>query len=66
MPIIEYQCRDCEHKYEVFYTSQKKREEEEPNEKCEKCDSTKKEALISRSTGFVLKGNWYKQGYKGK
>jgi len=66
MPIIQYKCKneECQHEFEVFYTSQSKRQEEEEAEQCPKCDSTEKEPLPPKGTGFVLKGRgWYRDGY---
>jgi putative FmdB family regulatory protein len=64
MPLHGYKCQECEMEYEVFYTSQKAVEKEEPEEKCPKCDSTEKERLPPKGTSFDLKGRgWYKDGY---
>ena len=63
MPIIAYKCADCEEKFEVFYTSQSKRDIEEPDEVCPKCESKNKEKEISTGTSFILKGNkWASKG----
>lgn len=64
-PLIDYSCKQCNHEYEVFYTSQGAREREEKIERCPKCGSTRKEKLISKSTGFVLNGTgWHSKDYK--
>jgi putative FmdB family regulatory protein len=66
MPFIDYKCKneECNHEFNVFYTSQSAKDREEAEEKCPKCGSTEKEQQISRETSFVLKGGgWFKQGY---
>lgn len=63
MPIYEYLCKQCNHEFEVFYTSQEKAKSEEPNEVCPKCESPNKEKTPPKKTSFQLKGKWYKQGY---
>lgn len=64
MPILDYKCKDCEKEYEVFYKSQSERELEEANEPCPQCGSVNKEKLISKNTGFILKGSgWAKDRY---
>jgi putative FmdB family regulatory protein len=65
MPIYKYTCKnkDCQTIFEEFYTSFKKVEEEEPNVRCPKCDSTEKIKEVSLSS-FQLKGDgWANQGY---
>lgn len=64
MPIFNYKCQKCENEYEVFYKSQSAVVDEEPKEVCPKCQSEKKEKLLSVGTSFILKGSgWYKDGY---
>ena len=60
-PLIDYRCLDkaCNHEYEVFYTSQSAREAEEKLERCPMCGSTRKTKLVSKGTGFTLKGSGY-------
>lgn len=68
MPFYKYKCKNesCNIEYEVFYTSISKVEEEEPTEKCPKCDSTEKEKLVATGTSFILKGNnWAAKGKRG-
>lgn len=67
MPTYEYECqnKECKHQFEVFYTSIKSAEKEEPTETCPKCDSVKKKRLPPKGTSFVLKGKgWARDGYK--
>lgn len=65
MPIYDYRCKakDCEHEFEVFYTSPSKVTEEEPIEACPHCGSTEKERKPPTKTSFQLKGRWFKNGY---
>lgn len=64
MPIHDYKCLDCEKEYEVFYRSQTERDLEEEKEPCPQCGSQKKEKLISKNTGFILKGKgWARDNY---
>lgn len=64
MPIYDYECKKCKHKYEVLYKTQSAVEKEEPEEKCPKCESKKKERQVSKGTGFILNGiGWHKKHY---
>lgn len=66
MPTHGYQCanKECAMEFEVFYTSIKKVEVEEPEETCPKCGSKKKRRLPPKGTSHVLKGKgWYRDGY---
>ena len=57
MPIYEYQCRDCGHRFDEL------RSYDEPDPPCNKCESLKTAKLVSR-TSFSLKGGgWYKDHY---
>jgi putative FmdB family regulatory protein len=57
MPIYEYQCRSCGHRFE-----QMQKVSDAPLRKCPEC-SGRLEKLISR-TAFLLKGGgWYAHGY---
>ena len=61
MPIYEYNCSECGHRFEEI----RKMSDESPA-KCPKCGSEKSEKLISRSA-FVLKGSgWYQTDYGSK
>lgn len=63
-PIHAYVCEQCKAEFEIFYTSQSKVDEEEPNEACEKCGSKEKERTPPTKTSFQLKGKgWYRDGY---
>ena len=64
MPIHDYKCLECQTPFEVFYQTQSAVKKEEPKEKCPKCDSVKKQRLISKGTSFQLKGpGWAKDKY---
>lgn len=60
MPIYEYQCSACKHKFELLQKFS------DPAEgKCPKCGKEAKR-IISQSS-FSLKGDgWYKDGYASK
>jgi putative FmdB family regulatory protein len=66
MPMIDYECLDCNKKYEVFYKTQQERVEMEAQEKCPNCLSTNKQKQVSTGTSFELKGNrWAAKGKGG-
>lgn len=57
MPIYEYQCQNCRHRFEEI-----QKLSDPPVSKCPKCDGSVNR-LISQ-TSFALKGEgWYKDGY---
>lgn len=59
MPLYEYQCKACQHTFEVM---QKMSDATLPQ--CPECKSKKVDKLISKS-GFHLKGSgWYATDYK--
>ena len=59
MPIYEYQCDACGHKFEIM---QKMRDD--PLSDCPHCDQTKLRKLVS-AAGFRLKGGgWYETDFK--
>ena len=61
MPIYEYACKSCGATFEVFLNSSDK-----PVKKCEFCNSTKIQKLISNCS-FQLKGTgWYATDYANK
>ena len=61
MPIYEYSCRTCGHRFEEI----RKMSDDSPA-KCPTCLSEDSEKLISRSA-FVLKGSgWYQTDYGSK
>jgi predicted nucleic acid-binding Zn ribbon protein len=62
-PLHDYTCLSCKKDFEVFYSSQSAVAREEKSEKCPECKSTKKKRNPPKSTSFVLKGKWFKQGY---
>jgi len=58
MPIYEYQCTGCSHRFEAL-----QKISEEPLKDCPSCEDGEVTKLISR-TSFVLKGGgWYKDHY---
>lgn len=58
MPIYEYACPDCGHKFDEI-----QKFTDEPIAVCPKCAATNVKKLIS-ATSFVLKGGgWYKDHY---
>jgi putative FmdB family regulatory protein len=57
MPIYEYECPSCSHRFEKLV-----RIGAEPPP-CPECEGTEVRKLVSAS-GFILKGGgWYKDGY---
>ena len=66
-PIYDYACtnKKCNHEFEVFYTSQSKVKEEEPEEKCPKCGSKKKRKLPPKGTGFVVNCDGFFKKHNG-
>jgi len=60
MPTYEYQCTECDHKFEVFQSMS-----DDPIENCEKC--TSKVRKLFSSTGIIFKGSgFYVNDYKNK
>lgn len=61
MPIYEYECASCRHKFEELQKISDK-----PLAKCPSCGKLKVDRLISKSS-FTLKGDgWYASGYSKK
>ena len=61
MPIYEYQCESCEHKFETM-----QRLSEDPLKDCPECGEAALRKLIS-AAAFVLKGTgWYETDFKDK
>lgn len=59
MPIYEYECLSCKHKFEILQSIKAK-----PETKCPKCGK-KLRKLISSSAGFIFKGaGFYATDYK--
>jgi len=57
MPIYEYRCKECSHRFEKLMKYK------DPIPKCPKCEASQPVKLISVGS-FVLKGSgWYKDGY---
>ena len=61
MPIYEYQCTDCHHKFDLL-----QKLSEEPTRQCPECLKDTAIRLVSAS-GFQLKGTgWYATDFKNK
>ncbi len=57
MPVYEYQCEDCGHRFEV-----RQKFTDPPVSECTQCAGHAKKAISV--AGFSLKGGgWYQQGY---
>ncbi|NLV68939.1 MAG: zinc ribbon domain-containing protein [Spirochaetes bacterium] len=60
MPIYEYQCLECNHKFEV-----KQSMNDEPVSSCEKCGKPVRK--LYNAAGIIFKGSgFYVNDYKGK
>ncbi len=60
MPIYNYGCEACEHRFSI-----NAKMSDPPQVECPKCSKPSLKKLVSR-TGFRLKGGgWYDQGYAG-
>lgn len=54
----EYRCKECDHHWEADQKIKDK-----PIEVCPACNKKAAERLISKGTGFILKGGgWYNSG----
>ena len=61
MPIYEYQCTNCDHKFDLL-----QKMNEEPAKECPECHKNKAVRLVS-AAGFQLKGTgWYATDFKDK
>lgn len=61
MPIYEYECTGCHHKFDVL-----QKINDEPVKKCPQCSKNKVQRLVS-AAGFQLKGSgWYATDFKDK
>ena len=61
MPIYEYQCADCHHKFDVL-----QKITDEPPKQCPVCATNHVVRLVS-AAGFQLKGTgWYATDFKNK
>ena len=61
MPIYEYQCDKCGHRFELM-----QRMSDAPPSECPECGNNGVKKLISK-VGFKLKGTgWYETDFKGK
>lgn len=60
MPIYEYQCLECNHKFEVRQSMN-----DEPLKSCEKCGKPVRK--LYNAAGIIFKGSgFYVNDYKGK
>ena len=60
MPLFDYKCEECYHRFEVITSSNK-------TVLCPKCDGQALTKLLSAPAGFIFKGNGaYATDYKGK
>lgn len=61
MPIYEYQCATCHHKFDLL-----QKMNDDPIKKCPDCSKNTVERLVS-AAGFQLKGSgWYATDFKNK
>ena len=56
MPTYEYECRDCNHEFELFQSITAK-----PITRCPKCKKNKVRRLIGRGSGIIFKGSGFYQ-----
>ena len=62
MPTYEYECRACEHIFEVFQSMTA-----QPIRKCPHCGKLRVKRLIGVGAGFIFKGSgFYETDYKRK
>lgn len=60
MPLYEYQCKACDHKFEL-----RQKFSDEPAKECPRCGG--EVAKLISSSAFTLKGGgWYAEGYGSK
>jgi putative FmdB family regulatory protein len=60
MPIYEYQCGACGHRFEEW-----QKMSDPPVRTCPKCKAKKVEKLISQTTFTLKGGGWYSDLYSG-
>ena len=59
MPTYNYECKKCEHKFEVM-----QRMVDDPLKICPECGDELKKVIVASVAGFQLKGKgWFKDGY---
>lgn len=59
MPTYEYLCKSCGNEWE-----EERKIKDPPQDTCPKCKKKTAKRLISRGTGFMLKGSgWFRDGY---
>lgn len=62
MPTYEFNCNDCNTKFELFMSMS-----DNTLPRCPNCDSSKTRKLISSGSGIIFKGSgFYKTDYTGK
>jgi len=54
MPTYEYECKKCQHKFEVSQSMTAK-----PISECPKCHSSKVKRLIGSGAGIIFKGSGF-------
>ncbi|MBI2441388.1 MAG: zinc ribbon domain-containing protein [Lentisphaerae bacterium] len=56
MPTYEYECRSCQHQFELFQSITAK-----PIAQCPRCHKAKVRRLIGRGAGVIFKGSGFYQ-----
>lgn len=56
MPTYEYECRNCDHKFDLYQSIMAK-----PITRCPKCKKDKVHRLIGRGAGIIFKGSGFYQ-----
>ena len=60
MPTYEYECKACEHRFEIFQSIKAS-----PLKKCPECKKMKLRRLIGSGAGIIFKGSgFYETDYK--
>ena len=62
MPLYEYECEDCEHRFERLLRGSEVKEEQH----CPLCDGSKCKKQISQSSFSLKGGGWAEDGYSDK
>jgi putative FmdB family regulatory protein len=56
MPTYDYQCKACQHRWEMFQSIKA-----DPEKKCPKCGKRKAERVIGPGAGILFKGSGFYQ-----